>query len=165
MAKCLQIAKKCQNVEAKLDYGFDWTRTLSRLWTRDHPYGVGVTVRPFGPATGYQYASSGGQSGEIEPNWPRVAGASVVDGSITWTAEAIATTSYEDMIVSDVWTGGDSSGLTVEPVAPTIAAGLQQTAVVLSGGVVGTVYTVENEVLTTQGLEYVARLLLTIEGG
>jgi hypothetical protein len=164
MAKCLQTSKKCQHYEAKLDYGFDWTRQFSRLWQRDKPYGVGVTVRPASnPVTGFQYVSSGGQSGEFEPAWPRTDAGTVVDGSIIWTAEPYATTSLQDQIVSDIWTASDSPGLTVEPVTPTITAGEQLTAVVLSGGVVGTTYTVDNEVLTTEGYEYMARLFLTIE--
>ena len=160
MAKCFPIRKFCQHVEAKLDYGWNWTNEFSRKWERNKPYGPGVTVRPFAnPVTGFQYVSSGGQSGEFEPAWRD----GVVDGSITWTAEPIATTSLEDMIVSDVWRVSDSPGLTVEPVTPTITAGEQLTAAFLSGGVVGTTYEVENEVLTTEGLEYVAILFLTIE--
>jgi hypothetical protein len=165
MAKCLQVAKRCQHYEAKLDYGFDWTREFSRKWAKDKPFDLGVTVRPDqNPVTGYQYQSSGGQSGELEPNWPRTIGGTVVDGSITWTAEAYATSSLQEQIVSDTWTVSDSPGLTVAPIAPIITAGEQLTRAVLSGGMVGTVYTVENEVLTSVGLEYVARLLLTIEG-
>jgi hypothetical protein len=164
MAKCLPVRKFCQHAEAKLDYTWLWTREFSRLWQRDEPYDLGVTVRPnTNPVTGYQYISSGGQSGEIEPNWPRVAGAEIVDGSITWTTEAIATNSLEEMIASDLWTVSDSPGLTLEPQAPTVLAGKQATRAIMSGGLSGVTYVVENEVFSSEGLEYVARLLLTIE--
>ena len=163
MAKCLQTAKKCQPLEARLDYGWDWTRTFTRLWQRDKPFGTGVTVRPAGPVTGFQYRSSGGQSGEVEPNWPKVIGAEVIDGSITWTTEAITVDSLMDRIDTDTWVASDSPGLTLVPVPPIDTAGEQITAAVISGGVMGTTYTVENEVLTTEGYEYVARLFLTIE--
>ena len=163
MAKCLQVAKKCQHIEAVLDYGFDWTRAFSRLWAKDKPFGTGVTVRPAGPVTGYQYRSSGGQSGEVEPNWPKVLGATIVDGSITWEAELYTVDSLQDRIDTDTWVASDSPGLTLVPSAPVDTAGEQLTVAVISGGVAGTTYTVENEVFTTEGLEYVARLVLTIE--
>jgi hypothetical protein len=162
--RCFPVKKFCQHVEARLDYGWDWTDQFSRRWKRNKPYGPGVTVRPFAnPVTGFQYASSGGQSAEFEPAWPRTEGGTVVDGSITWTAEPISTSSLEDQIVSDVWRASDSPGLLVEVVVPTITAGEQLTAAFLSTGVVGTTYEVENEVLSQEGLEYVATLFLTIE--
>ena len=162
MAACLKIVKKCQHVEARLDYGFDWTRELSRLWAADHPYPYGVTVRPAGLTTGFQYFSSGGQSGAIEPAWPTTVGGTVIDGSIEWIAEVLDDSSLVDQIDSDAWTY-DPTGLTVEPVAPVVLEGQQMTSAFISDGVSGEEYVVENEVLTTAGREYVARIILTIE--
>lgn len=162
MAKCLLIVKKCQHVEARLDYAFDWTRELTRLWEADHPYAYGIAVRPAGLATGFQYLSSGGQSAAIEPSWPTTVGGTVVDGSITWTAELIDDASLADEIDTDTWTVDDTT-LTVEPVAPVITDGLQMTSAFLSDGLSGITYTVENEMVTTGGREYLARILLTIE--
>lgn len=163
MAKCLEILKRCQSVEARLDYGFDWTRELSRRWQRDQPYEAGVVVRPEVVVTGFEYLSSGGQSGEEEPNWPRVLGATVVDGSITWTTQAISYDSLADQIQSDTWFDSVPAGLDVVPGSPTTFPGLQMTRVILSGGEVGQVYVIENEMLTSQEYEYIARIILTIE--
>ena len=128
----LQTSKKCQHVEAKLDYGWDWTREFSRLWAKDKPFGTGVTVRPAtNPVTGFQYVSSGGQSAEFEPAWPRTDGGTVVDGSITWTAEPICNNLAAGSDRVGCLVVSDSPGLTVEPITPTITAGEQLTAAVL----------------------------------
>lgn len=163
MAKCVAIIKKCQGSEARLDYGFNWTDQLARKWAANTPFGVDVAVRPAGSATGFQYTSSGGQSAAEEPVWPTTDGDTVTDGSIVWTAEAIDDDSLEDQIDSSTWSASDPAGLTVEAVAPTILPGLQQTSVILSAGDVGETYTVENEVTTTNGFEYIGRVLLTID--
>jgi hypothetical protein len=164
MAKCFEIAKKCQHNEAKLDWPFNWTRQFSRLWLRDFSYDMGVVVRPAGDPTGFEYlCTSGGRTGSEEPAWPRVIGGSVVDGSLTWQAQAISFDSLVERIASDTWTASDPVGLTTAAVAPVDTAGLQQTAVICSDGEVGETYIVENEVVTTLGLEYMARLELTIE--
>lgn len=162
MAKCVAQIKACQGTEARLDYGFNWTDVLARKWTANHPYDVGITIRPAGDPTGFQYESSGGQSAATEPSWPTEEGGTVVDGSITWTAAIIDDTSLEDQIDSDAWSTSDPSGLTVEPASPVVSAGLQQTSVVLSEGTSGRTYTVENEMTTTGGFEYIGRVVLTI---
>jgi hypothetical protein len=162
MAKCFEIAKKCQHVEARLDYLFDWTRQFSRRWQRDHSFGAGVVVRPEGDPTGFEYISAGGHSAAEEPAWPRVLAGTVTDGSITWTAQAISATSLLEHISTDSWTVDDSA-LTVEGQFYTDTAGLQATRAIISGGVAGTTYTVENEVITDLGLEYMARIILTVE--
>ena len=162
MAKCLQEKKYCQHIEAKLDYGFDWTRTFTRKWQPDHPFDSGITIRPLAVTTGYQYRSTnGGQSGPEEPAWPTVDNAQVQDGSILWEAEPYSSSALLDEVDTDTWTANDTD-LIVEPQLPTSDPGLQQTMVILSGGVAGTTYTVENEVFTSGGLEYVARIYLTV---
>ena len=163
-AKCVEISKKCQHVEARLDYPFDWTRQFSRRWQRDYSYGMGIAVRPEGEPTGFEYlCTSSGRTGAEEPAWPRVLGGTVVDGSLTWTAQAISFDSLMERIASDSWTPGTPTGLLVEPEEPIDEPGLQKTSVVCSLGVDGELYVVENEVVTNLGLEYMARLELTIE--
>ena len=123
-----------------------------------------MVVRPAGDATGFEYISSGGQTAAEEPGWSRAFGGSAVDGSIVWTAQAVSLNSLIDGIDTDSWSDSDPTGLTIEPQTPVDTAGLQLTSVIISGGVAGTVYTIENEVVTDLGYEYVARLILTIEG-
>jgi len=163
MAKCLEIRKACQHHEAKLDWPFNWTRQFSRLWLRDYSFDAGVVVRPAGDPTGFEYlCTSGGRTGAEEPAWPRVLAGSVTDGSLTWAAQAISFDSLIERIASDSWVH-TPTGILVEPVAPVNTAGLQQTAAICSLGAIGDVYIIENEVVTTLGLEYMARLELTIE--
>lgn len=165
MARCLEIVKRCQHLDAKLPYGFNWTRQMARRWESDTPYdGVspGVALRPAGDPTGFQYRSSGGQSGAFEPIWPTILGGQVTDGSITWTAEAYSGDSLLHGIASDIWSASVPAGLTVVAQPPVVTAGLQQTAVVLSGGAAGVTYGIENEVVTDLGHEYVARVVLQV---
>ena len=163
MARCLQIAKLCQHVEARFPYGFEWRRELSRRWVKDHSFGTGIVVVPEGDATGWEYISSGGRSAELEPVWPTVEGAEVIDGSIIWTTQPYSLASLVDGIASDTWTTSNPTGLTVEPQAAVVELESQLTSAIMSGGVIGRTYTVENEIVTDLGYEYVARLLLTIE--
>jgi hypothetical protein len=161
--KCFELAKRCQHIEAKLDWPFNWTRQFSRLWLRDYSFDTGVVVRPAGEPTGFEYlCTSGGRTGAEEPAWPRVIGGSVTDGSLTWQAQAISFDSLIERIATDNWTHSPT-GIEVEPVAKVDTAGLQQTAAICSLGAVGETYVIENEVITTNGLEYMARLELTIE--
>jgi hypothetical protein len=87
----------------------------------------------------------------------------VTDGSITWTAEAYAVDSLLDGIDSDSWSVSSPTGLTVAAGSPVISAGQQLTRAVLSEGVSGVKYSVENVVVTDLGHEYVARVVLKIE--
>ena len=161
--KCLEVLKRCQSVDARLEYGFEWTREFSRRWVRDHPFDLGIVIRPETIPTGYEYVSSGGQTGAEEPLFKLTIGSTTRDGSLVWTAQDVSSNSLMDSIASDTWTVSSPSGLTVEPVTPIITSGMQLTSVILSGGVVGVTYTVENEVFTTLGFEYVARIVLEIE--
>jgi len=161
--KCLEVLKRCQSVDARLQYGFDWTREFSRRWVRDHPFDLGIVIRPETIPTGYEYISSGGQTGAEEPLFKITAGSTTRDGSLVWTAQAYTGDSLMDQILSDTWTASDPTGLTVEAQSPINSAGLQQTSVILSEGVAGVTYVVENEVVTDLGYEYMARIILTIE--
>lgn len=62
-------------------------------WAANTIYSPGTLVVPnvFNFVGGYRhlkYSSSGGTSGTVEPIWPTVIGGTVVDGGITWTAQA-----------------------------------------------------------------------------
>jgi len=63
------------------------------IWQPNAAFAAGAVVRPSGgtgPPNGFQgfnFSSSGGTSGATEPTWPTSGvGATVVDGTITWTA-------------------------------------------------------------------------------
>lgn len=159
MAKCVQTLKACQGVAEKKLYGFNFTTLLSRLWAADEPFAAGVKIRPT-VATGFQYSSSGGQSGAEEPAWPTELAATVVDGSITWTCEAIDANSLADGIDDVTWTA--DPGITVDPQVPVVTPGLQRVDASVSGGTVGETYLIDAEVLTDGAMEYVARLELSI---
>lgn len=159
MARCVETLKACQQAEERKPYGFNWTALLARRWSADTPFATGVKVRPT-EATGFQYSSSGGQSGPEEPSWPTVIGGTVTEGSITWTCEALAADSLADQIDDDSWLV--PPGIVIDPDAPTVSAGLQRTSAAASGGTPGNTYVIDNEVLTVAGLEYVARLELKI---
>lgn len=63
-------------------------------WAVSTAYTLGQRIRPsggFGAFAGYAYeATVGGTSAGTEPVWPTTAGATVVDGSITWTCRDCA---------------------------------------------------------------------------
>ena len=56
-------------------------------WTAARTYPAGVTVRPSGNRFGFNFqAVTGGTTAAAEPQWPTTAGATVVDGTVTWQA-------------------------------------------------------------------------------
>lgn len=54
-------------------------------WTASTAYAIGSTASAVAPNGHFYVATLGGTSGSSEPAWPTTAGASVVDGSVTWT--------------------------------------------------------------------------------
>jgi len=60
-------------------------------WAASTDYTTGSYVMP-STANGFFYeATTGGTSGSTEPTWPTTNGATVTDGSVTWTARKIVT--------------------------------------------------------------------------
>lgn len=162
MAKCLEIRKACQRSTARLPYGFNWTKELARKWDADSPFTAGLKIRPLTDSTGFQYSSSGGQSGPEEPAWPTELGAEVIDGSITWTTELVDADSLDDGLASDDWSASEPAGLTVEGQVLQADPGAQLTAAYLSGGEPGVTYEIENTITTDNGQEMVARIVLQV---
>lgn len=161
--ECLFTVEACQGAGEKYQYGFNWTLRLARLWLPNSPFAAGVRVRPSAQTlqTGFEYESSGGQSsGAAEPRWPTRAGATVRDGSITWTAVVLSEDSLLERIAESDWdvpTGLEGSGPDV-----VATAGSQSTQIALTAGAEGETYTVVNEIRTTAGNEYQAVIALTI---
>jgi hypothetical protein len=164
MATCYPLIKGCKRSEERKDWAFNWTHELARKWQPDIPYAAGVTVRPSqqGEQTGLQYSSSGGQSAAEEPDWPTTVGASVTDGRITWTAEALSLTSLEDQVSASDWEA--DSALTVDGDSQTVTPGLQLTFAYVEGGVSGQTYEVVNTMTTLLGRIFQGVVKLRIDG-
>lgn len=104
-----------QDPAESLDYAVEFDQHCARLREPNTDYALNTRVRPHRP-TGFQYvASAAGRSGTDEPRWPTTAGGTVVDGSVTWTAEAISTASLARTLSSATWT--PDAGLTVSGAA------------------------------------------------
>ena len=85
------VSKQIQITGNVLD-GFAPTDPIANIptWASGTAYGV-ASVKPTTPNGFYYGTSSGGTSGGSEPAWPTSSGATVVDGSITWTAAQVST--------------------------------------------------------------------------
>lgn len=98
-------------------------------------YALGVRVQP-ALANGFQYqATIEGTSATREPRWPEVAGQTVRDGSVTWTAEAVSGSSLERTLSSVAW---DAGGITL---GTPVTSG-QESYALASGGTLGQQYEV-----------------------
>lgn len=125
-----------QDPAETLDYSIEFAGHCARLREPDSDYSTGTRVRP-ARATGFQYnASTGGRTGTTEPRWPTTVGGTVVDGSVTWTAEAVSTTSLRRTLISASWAG--DTGLSVGTPS---TSGTKSTALI-SGGTLGQRYLV-----------------------
>lgn len=106
------IPEFCQDPSDKLDYHVDFEEHLERIWEADTDYSIGVRIRP-PTATGYEYeATTAGRSGMRPPRWPTSITSTVTDGSVTWTARAISTSSLKSTVSgTPAWSA--DTGLTV----------------------------------------------------
>jgi hypothetical protein len=164
MAKCRVVFKVCKAAAERLDYAFNWTHEFANRWQADYPFAAATAVRPSTKdgATGFEYVSSGGVSGTEEPVWPTTLGATVEDGSLTWTAAAISNTSLRHRIVApSAWTA--ATGLTLDDEADTDSPALQESRIWAEGGTEGETYRNFVEVTTDQGAIYEGELQVKIE--
>jgi hypothetical protein len=160
---CVYTVEKCQKAGENRPYGFDWTVFLANRWRANTPFAVDDRVRPTTELkhTGFEYASSGGQSnGKKEPSWPKTLSATVLDGSIRWTAVAMSTDGLLETIVTSTWTVPGAVTDTTDAVVN--EAGRQATSVFLASATPGE-YEIVNEIVTSSGAEYQAVITLTIE--
>jgi hypothetical protein len=164
MANCYALKKDCKRAGERLDWGFNWTHELSRRWEPYLPYAAAVAIRPSQPdaQTGLQYSSSGGQSGSQEPAWPDEVGDTVLDGTITWTAEALSTASLNDQISASVW-DAEALEITVDDEDQSVTAGLQETSAYVAGGTARRTYDIVNTVTTLAGKIFEGVLRLRID--
>jgi hypothetical protein len=135
--------------ERKVFPAFELVNVFSRVWIADHPFAAGVRIRPAArQPTGFEYESSGGQSSGREPKrWPTVLGATVVDGSITWTAVAQSYNGLLYRIESVTYTV--PAGVTLHEQTIIDAPGAQQVPIEVSGGTADKQYDIVAKVQAT----------------
>ena len=170
MAKCIETLKVCQGANERQDYAFNVTDELAIRWQANRTYQTGQTVRPNElPGTGYEYVatvadSSGGMSsGAAEPTWPKTLGGTVVDGSVTWTAQIPTFDGLRDRIDTVSWDTTSETGdlLLTDPVEQDLP-GLQEVRIWVSGGTLGETYDCWVLITTESGAIYECRLEVTI---
>lgn len=166
---CRIVKKVCKTEGETKPWGFDYAGFdadsgtwgfLARVWAPGVAYESEVCVRPSSP-TGFEYSSSGGQSGATEPRWPKLAGGTVTDGSITWTAQAISNDSLIATIAVSAWSA--ETGVTITDETLTNTNGVQITSMQVSAGAIGQQYEVSNVVTMSDGSVEESILLLSVE--
>jgi hypothetical protein len=107
----------------------------ANFWRPNEQYQANEYIRP-NAATGFAYqTTAGGASGFREPRWPAVAGATVSDGSVVWTATAAGANGLNP--VSGPSGVSNPTGLTIASVAVSETTKILAT---YSGGIVGQDY-------------------------
>lgn len=87
----------------------------ANFWRPNEAFALNEHIRPTN-STGYSYeATTGGVSGAVEPVWPKAIGATVVDGSVTWTCRAADANGLN--AITSPSGASDPTGLTISGVA------------------------------------------------
>lgn len=141
-----------------ITYEIPWWSYLGRTWRPGERFIAATFVRPTRP-NGFEYeCTTAGQTAYREPQqWPTTVGAMLIDGSVTWTCRAIGNSAVDTISIS-VWTA--DVGLTLA--GQQVNATKQLTSVRISAGLAGQDYTVENEVTTASGDEYIFTLKIKV---
>lgn len=80
-------------------------------WVASTAYALGAAVRPTARNAFVYEATVAGSSGAAEPAWPTTAGATVVDGTVTWTARTSLSLASAAVAPADIVVAvGDTSG-------------------------------------------------------
>ena len=146
---CRIVETTCKTEVERKPWTIDYTRFLTRFWSPGVVFSADVRVRPRTP-TGFQYVSSGGQSGSREPRWTDVTvGDELDDGSITWTAEAIDNLSLTATIASSTWSA--EAPMTVDTDSIVNTDGVQTVSAQMVGGTAGATYDITNTVTLSTG--------------
>lgn len=110
-----------QDPDETLDYAANFTPHCTRYREPDTDYAVGTRVRPFRP-NGFQYSASvAGRTAGREPVWPTTVGGTVVDGSVTWTCEAVSAASLKRTVSAVTWTVDTGLTKSAEALSGTLA--------------------------------------------
>lgn len=101
--------------DAELDYAVDFESECARTWSKWTDFAINDCIRVYqaGGCSGFEMkASVGGRTGGRPPVFPKVAGQTVQDGSVTWVAQALSADSLVRTISgTPTWTA--DSGVTV----------------------------------------------------
>lgn len=125
-----------QHPDEIVRYTVDFTAEMAKLWQPGAEYALGEKIRP-AVSSGFDYeATTPGRTAGRAPRWPKAVGATVSDGSVTWTCRASSTDSLEATLSSVAWAVDD--GMTV---ASDSVSGMTASALV-SGGQDGQDYDV-----------------------
>lgn len=122
--------------DATEDYAVDFTGYLTRWRQAGTEYALTLRVR-VASRPGYEYeCTTAGQTGAREPIFPTSVGATVTDGSVTWTCRAVSTSSLKATVSSVDWSADSAITISNESLSGQIATAF------LAGGVDGTDYPV-----------------------
>ncbi len=158
-----EIGQPYVRVQAKRSFDevpveVDWHDYLVRQRRPGTAYNAGDRVRPLRKdATGLQYncTTAGVTSGKPLVRWPTVAGGTVTDGTVVWTAEAVTSASLRTTIASEDWSASAGVVLGAE------SSSDLRYIVMVGSGVSGQTYTVTHRVtlaLNSEDKEAVAVL-------
>jgi hypothetical protein len=125
------------------------------FWQPNQPYDLAEYVRPT-RSTGFAYQASAGLSGAREPIWPKVLGATVLDGSVTWTCVVAQSNGLNAITAPSAV--ADPTGLTIGSVSASETTNILAT---YSGGSLGQDYDAVFT-FTLNGVSRVARQLVRI---
>lgn len=118
------VPEFAQDPSDTLDYAFDFHDEVAKLWQPGRDHTIGEVIRPARlKSTGFQYrCTTAGRTGNREPAFSRTLSGTTKDGSVIWTAEAIASNTLRKTI----------TGASIQPVA-----GLVFTSVAFTNDAVG----------------------------
>lgn len=130
-------------------------RWCANYWRANELFPNSETIRP-AIATGFAYQSAGGTSAAREPIWPKVLGATVLDGSVTWTCVAADTNGINALSAPSGTS--EPTGLTISSVSASESTKIIATYI---GGSLGQDYEAVFS-FTLNGVPRVARQLVQI---
>jgi hypothetical protein len=128
---CQTVGTLCISVGEKTPRELDLADVCASTWEPGRVYENGVRVRPASKPSGFEYVSTAGQSAHREPKWPLTIDASIIDGSVTWTAKAISNASLSRTIATAVWTA--PVGITISNQSLINTNGAQRTKAYIQG--------------------------------
>ncbi len=157
---------RSQQAGDTLSWFFDFSAECFRFREPGKAYVADDVVRP-PTATGYEYkcTTAGQTRGDWtrpqEPRWPTTSGATVTDGSVVWTPQAISTDGLLRTIASK--TVATDTGLTAVSSAIVNQAGRQGVTVQLEAASAG-VYACRVRATFSDGEDAALVLTLTVTG-